>query len=281
MDSMVRKTGSHQDFDTNSWMSALGVDMSISGIAETMLRKAFEEHEDDGQQNAPSATTLQAVVQSLASTIMAAIRDWIQYEAAMNGFFHTLPPAEGTPIPGVATPLSRIDFQVHSDTVSIHIPLHRFLARLILTCSQRGLAIPQLPMDDNTVALALMDLPLRCLVVTAQISNGQMWRRNGISVQGQALHYITPPVCRLLRDLDIVLMQYCAVTGSFDLFLSLLLDRFNLDKWFQDLNYVPVIEHVEPKQIAAVAEECLLSIILLVTELPPPPGALSLCMYRL
>lgn len=101
------------------------------------------------------------------------------------------------------------------------------------------------------MALALINFPIRCFAVSSQILNGQMWRRNGISVQGQALHYISPPVCRLLSDLDLVLLQYCTVTGDLDLFLSLLLNRFNLERWMSEDDFIPLIDHVEPNQIVS------------------------------
>uniref|UniRef100_A0A8D3DRL7 E3 ubiquitin-protein ligase n=1 Tax=Scophthalmus maximus TaxID=52904 RepID=A0A8D3DRL7_SCOMX len=77
-------------------------------------------------------------------------------------------------------------YQVSQDKVSIHLPVCRLLAGLHVLLSRTELSsrVPeQLPLGELSPPL-LIELPLRCLVLCAQVHAG-MWRRNGFSLINQ------------------------------------------------------------------------------------------------
>lgn len=134
--------------------------------------------------------------------------------------------------------------------------------------------------DPSNLATLLAEFPFRCLALNAQVTAG-LWRRNGISIQGQAMHYSTAPFCKVFRDLDLTAVQYATILGGNELVLGLLLDRFLLSRWAVEPHLVPS-GPFEPKDFVVLAEEALHVLILLVTELPGPPSkyvSIDLYMY--
>ena len=85
-----------------------------------------------------------------------------------------------------------------------------------------------------------MDFPIRAVVAWRQIAEARMWRRNGNAAYQLALNYATPPLCRSLRDLDFLLIQFSA-GGNNDAALGaeklwrLFIDRFGLHGYATDL----------------------------------------------
>ena len=66
-----------------------------------------------------------------------------------------------------------------------------------------------------------------------------MWLRNGNSAFQLAINYALPPLCRSLRDLDILLVQFSAAGGTTGLgaeaLFDLMVERFSLQGYAQDL----------------------------------------------
>ena len=191
-------------------------------------------------------------------------------------------------------------FPLHVGMVSFHLPLHRFLAAAVLEGSGQGLPFPrylveveegreegeaydQMAADNSRTAqgkdevdllvVGLAEFPLRCLALNAQVAAG-LWRRNGLAMQASGMHYSTPPFCRAFRDLDLAAVQLAVVLGGNEVVLGLMLDRFCLSKWVgQPIGKESKMDMpFEEKDMVVVAEEGLLLLILLVTELPRPPG---------
>ncbi|GMH58629.1 hypothetical protein TL16_g02650 [Triparma laevis f. inornata] len=86
---------------------------------------------------------------------------------------------------------------------------------------------------------AIVDFPVRAIVAWRQITGG-MWRRNGNAAFQLVLNYSTPPLCRSLRHLDLLLVQFSAsenndaALGAQKLW-KLLVDRFALNGFATDL----------------------------------------------
>ena len=133
----------------------------------------------------------------------------------------------------------------------------------------QGLRLPLLDVaDPSTLATLLAEFPLRCMTLNAQVTAG-LWRRNGISIQGQAMHYSTAPFCKVFRDLDLTAIQYATILGGNELVLGLLLDRFLLSRWAVEPHLIPA-GPFDAKDYVVLAEEALHLLILLVSELPGP-----------
>lgn len=72
-----------------------------------------------------------------------------------------------------------IDYDVGKQSVSLHVPLHRFLVSLLLQSHKHGLELTLKQRLENSLSLSqLMEPVLQTLVTVAQISAG-MWKRNG------------------------------------------------------------------------------------------------------
>uniref|UniRef100_A0A1A8MWJ8 E3 ubiquitin-protein ligase n=1 Tax=Nothobranchius pienaari TaxID=704102 RepID=A0A1A8MWJ8_9TELE len=120
-------------------------------------------------------------------------------------------------------------YQVSQEKVSIHLPVCRLLAGLHVLLSRTEVAsrVPeQLPLSELCPHL-LIELPLRCLVLCAQVHAG-MWRRNGFSLINQ-IYYYHNVKCRVeMFDKDIVMLQAGASMMDPNHFLMIVLSRFEL-----------------------------------------------------
>ncbi|XP_033468365.1 E3 ubiquitin-protein ligase UBR2 isoform X2 [Epinephelus lanceolatus] len=120
-------------------------------------------------------------------------------------------------------------YQVSQDKVSIHLPLCRLLAGLHVLLSRTEVASrfpEQLPLGELSPPL-LIELPLRCLVLCAQVHAG-MWRRNGFSLINQ-IYYYHNVKCRVeMFDKDIIMLQAGASMMDPNHFLMIVLSRFEL-----------------------------------------------------
>ncbi|KAM9847822.1 E3 ubiquitin-protein ligase UBR2 [Aulostomus maculatus] len=120
-------------------------------------------------------------------------------------------------------------YQVSQDKVSIHLPVCRLLAGLHVLLSRTQVASrypEQLPLGELSPPL-LIELPLRCLVLCAQVHAG-MWRRNGFSLINQ-IYYYHNVKCRVeMFDKDIIMLQAGASMMDPNHFLMIVLSRFEL-----------------------------------------------------
>lgn len=115
---------------------------------------------------------------------------------------------------------------------SFHLPLHRFIATSLREIARRpyskedgticGIEELIYRMKDQQDASeleriysGLMEFPLIVLSRNSQIKS-DLWLRNGRGMSDQVLNYSEPPFCRILRDADLVLVQFAAI-ALFDL----------------------------------------------------------------
>lgn len=274
MDPAIRKTGNHAEFESSVWMIAFGLALPICSASDAIVTKGLKIEEDGilaANMDDEERWKLQRGATRLAELAARALLCWLVAHKTTYvhlRYFACLP--EGPP-----HNLPSVDFKVHLDPVSYHLPLHRFYSKIILGCMSQGLSLPFPPEYPGTseppglFAMGLVEHPLRCMVLTCQVLSG-LWRRNGSAVHGQALHYVQAPVCKVFRDLDLVALQYGALIGGHDMLLEMMRDRFMLKK-----NQVEELlggQAFEKKHIVAFMEEFLLLVIQMVTELPKPSG---------
>nr|XP_045365352.1 E3 ubiquitin-protein ligase UBR2 isoform X6 [Camelus bactrianus] len=101
-----------------------------------------------------------------------------------------------------------IRYCVSKEKVSIHLPVSRLLAGLhvLLSKSEVAYKFPELlPLSELSPPM-LIEHPLRCLVLCAQVHAG-MWRRNGFSLVNQIYYYHNVKCRREMFDKDIVMLQ--------------------------------------------------------------------------
>jgi len=134
-------------------------------------------------------------------------------------------------------------YDVSRAPVSVHLPVSRFLAGLLLSCDKYKLSFWGLfgfETEDDRLKLFLMEYPLRTLVMAAQVQAG-MWRRNGYAVINQVYHYFNVQCRAFMFDKDVIMLQVVASCSNSDYFLVAILDKFGLVNWsmadFDDTRY--------------------------------------------
>ncbi|KAM8946628.1 E3 ubiquitin-protein ligase UBR2 isoform 2-T2 [Pelodytes ibericus] len=127
---------------------------------------------------------------------------------------------------------------VSQEKVSIHHPVSRLLAGLhaLLSKTEVAYSFPeQLPFSELSPPM-LIEQPLRCLVLCAQVHAG-MWRRNGFSLVNQIYYYHNVKCRREMFDKDIVMLQAGASMMDPNHFLMIVLSRFELYQIFNTPDY--------------------------------------------
>ncbi|XP_029982287.1 E3 ubiquitin-protein ligase UBR1 [Sphaeramia orbicularis] len=121
-------------------------------------------------------------------------------------------------------------YKVSQDPVSIHLPISRLLAGLYVLLCRTG-AGDRLHDPENYDYIQMAELPLRCVVLAAQVS-AEMWRRNGLSLVSQVYYYQDVKCRDEMYDKDILMLQIAASKMDANHFLMLILLRFELFDYF-------------------------------------------------
>uniref|UniRef100_A0AAY4AXF0 E3 ubiquitin-protein ligase n=1 Tax=Denticeps clupeoides TaxID=299321 RepID=A0AAY4AXF0_9TELE len=126
-------------------------------------------------------------------------------------------------------------YKVSQEPVSIHVPISRLLAGLYVHLCRTG-SIKHLheyvdPVSCTLDFTYLVEHPLRCVVLAAQVS-AEMWRRNGLSLVSQVYYYQDVKCRDEMYDKDVMMLQIAASKMDPDLFLILILLRFELFEIF-------------------------------------------------
>ncbi|MEJ1288026.1 hypothetical protein NN561_019055 [Cricetulus griseus] len=165
-----------------------------------------------------------------------------------------------------------IRYCVSQEKVSIHLPISRLLAGLhvLLSKSEVAYKFPELlPLSELSPPM-LIEHPLRCLVLCAQVHAG-MWRRNGFSLVNQIYYYHNVKCRREMFDKDIVMLQTGVSMMDPNHFLMIMLSRFELYQIFSTPDYgkrfSSEVTHKDMvQQNNTLIEEMLYLIIMLVGE---------------
>ncbi|XP_028334932.1 E3 ubiquitin-protein ligase UBR2 isoform X6 [Physeter macrocephalus] len=165
-----------------------------------------------------------------------------------------------------------IRYCVSKEKVSIHLPVSRLLAGLHVLVSKSEVAykFPELlPLSELSPPM-LIEHPLRCLVLCAQVHAG-MWRRNGFSLVNQIYYYHNVKCRREMFDKDIAMLQTGVSMMDPNHFLMIMLSRFELHQIFSTPDYGKKISSETThkdlvQQNNTLIEEMLYLIIMLVGE---------------
>ncbi|XP_069008290.1 E3 ubiquitin-protein ligase UBR1 isoform X1 [Embiotoca jacksoni] len=121
-------------------------------------------------------------------------------------------------------------YKVSQEPVSIHLPISRLLAGLYVLLCGTG-TVEHLDNPECYDFTQLAELPLRCVVLAAQVS-AEMWRRNGLSLVSQVYYYQDVKCRDEMYDKDILMLQIAASKMDPNHFLMLILLRFELFEYF-------------------------------------------------
>ncbi|KAL3216691.1 hypothetical protein MRX96_032862 [Rhipicephalus microplus] len=161
---------------------------------------------------------------------------------------------------------SCVDYDVSTGPVSIHLPLSRFVAGLLLCLDRFGLGYDshEFQFRGKPTPEQLMELPLRTQVMVAQFRAG-MWRRNGYSLLNQIYFYHNVRLRNETYDRDITLLQATAALLESNEFLIHVLNKYGLLAWASN-TYDSTQDEANAQLTVTIAEEFLGLILTLVSE---------------
>uniref|UniRef100_A0A5B7BIP5 E3 ubiquitin-protein ligase n=1 Tax=Davidia involucrata TaxID=16924 RepID=A0A5B7BIP5_DAVIN len=177
-----------------------------------------------------------------------------------------------------------IVFDVSSQDISVHIPLHRLLSLVLQRALKRCFGESALP---NTISSSsadplsaichdffghvlggchpsgfsafVMEHPLRIRVFCAEVHAG-MWRKNGDAAILSCEWYRSVRWSELGLELDLFLLQCCAALAPADLYINRILERFGLSNYLslnleRSSEYEPVLVHEMLTLIIQIVKE--------------------------
>uniref|UniRef100_A0A8C4XDW1 E3 ubiquitin-protein ligase n=1 Tax=Erpetoichthys calabaricus TaxID=27687 RepID=A0A8C4XDW1_ERPCA len=155
-------------------------------------------------------------------------------------------------------------YRVSQDPVSIHLPISRLLAGLYIhLCRTEAFNRLHEYMSAELDILNMVEYPLRCLVLAAQVA-AEMWKRNGLSLVSQVYYYQDVKCRDEMYDKDIIMLQVAAAKMEPNSFVMLVLQRFELFDYFSGISMSRDKDLV--KQLNRLTEEMLNLLIILIGE---------------
>eukprot|EP01042_Synura_sphagnicola_P002728 gene2728-3321_t len=231
VDRHQRRQGLHVEYESDSWEVATNLLLDLESVSTTLIGAALLPALDKldipavGGREGNSARSLRVMLSDLR--LEAAEKMLLKGLEALVHWYQGLDEKRKgvlvAPLDcaicghSAYLPGERV-FRVSREAVSIHIPVHRMIAKVVLFSAMGN--VPKATMFTEFVrsnpecVTILVDFPIRCLVFAAQIRLG-MWRRNGITVENIGHNYSRMPVCRTLQDADIVALQWGIYCNSF------------------------------------------------------------------
>ena len=276
LDSYKRRISTHVEREDDRWQDAANLALEIESVTTNIVSRALldqmplDEHphiiatdgsygqDGDGSYKAPieSPFTMQQltalrekVVHVCVQRARSALEAWYAQQPVENWHEQVHRTCLGHPVLYYPGP------SVSTTPISVHLPLHRFAAKVVayaalgdvnltqaIRCIQQPVnpenvaaaAVAAASQDNDTIcklraieATRFVQHPLRCLVYAAQVAAG-MWRRNGYTAANLAYNYGRPPLSKSLRDMDLVCLQLAVAALKPQSFLATLLERFEV-----------------------------------------------------
>lgn len=255
MNGMVRRVGNHEEYSSPRWMGAFSISLSVATVSEVMIDCLVSMLSSSQEQGAEQVSS---DAERLLARSVEMLRSYLNSRQMED------------------------EFDVLSGKVSLHIPLNRFVSKMILSVAEApeaqrvlmGWALVH-PADGILRGMSgrhFVELPLRALAFHGQVMS-RLWVRNGSSAGSAAMNYACPPFCKQLRDLDLAAVQIGALVLDRDELLLTAIKRFSLLEWLQLGGGEPPPATVPADSLVHLAEEFFALVIMLVAELPGPPGS--------
>ncbi|GJQ08909.1 hypothetical protein GpartN1_g700.t1 [Galdieria partita] len=231
MNAEVRAVRYHVERESDIWSKAISLELDFNHLCELLLAGfVFNKLEDimidtsdieegTGTENLSLSTLPKVDLRECRKRALYIIRkcldEWIVSEKQRESILLDSP------------------FDVSSGAVSVHYPLHRFLALLATEAIRRYNftfyeALGQ--SDQNVLDLAEHILRVQALLV--QVKAG-MWKRNGRPMVNRCILYKSSYCQEWFFDLDIAMMQLCCVSKGARAFVNKALEVFGLQSIMQ------------------------------------------------
>ncbi|KAI1301491.1 E3 ubiquitin-protein ligase UBR2 [Halotydeus destructor] len=244
MDPVVRQVGQHVEFEAE-WETGINMQLKLAPVLSLMIDWCGSDKK------------------VLLKTLRIALNQLVVKLGRLNFIPRT--------IRGVSVS-DCIEYDVSSLPISVHLPLSRLVAGLLLHLSRHEVDYNRTDLQIRTpTPVELMELSLRNLVMISQFRAG-MWRRNGYSLVNQVYFYHNVRLREEMYDRDVLTMQYVAAQMDPDKYIVHLISKFNLLLWVQD-NYESAARKPEEdylRQTITLAEELLGMILIIVSERHTP-----------
>ncbi|KAL0086621.1 hypothetical protein F4703DRAFT_1735362 [Phycomyces blakesleeanus] len=285
MDPLKHQEDVHVEYESNSWTNAFNATLQISRLCR-QFSDCFI-----ALNNNPTIDLTEASRDLCRSVyrVLKALADWsprlaseleedrekherMLIKGIKNQKYHTI----DTPHAG---PYEIVDYNVLKEPVSFHHPYHWLLSELLEhiflfqddLLSRAGWKGGFKQMIRSTfkdsphdTLLAILDYPLRTMVVLAQINCG-VWVRNGFSVRDLARTYRDISVRENTYDKDIYLLQVGFVVTDPNQLLITMLDRFDIMNWFRGRPKKHISEY-DTSNVNYIVEEFINLLIICATE---------------
>lgn len=242
MDSVVRQVGQHVEFEAE-WETGINIQLKLAPVVALALEWCSRDRD----------VTIKALRKALRALEGA--------QGRMTAVGRELADHSA----------SCVDYDVSALPVSIHLPLSRFVAGLLLCLDRFGLGYDshEFQFKGKPTPEQLMELPLRTQVMVAQFRAG-MWRRNGYSLLNQIYFYHNVRLRGETYDRDITLLQAAAALLESNEFLIHLLHKYGLLAWASDAYDAGAQDEANAPLTVALAEEFLGLVLTLVCERSQP-----------
>lgn len=164
---------------------------------------------------------------------------------------------------------SCLTYDVATQSVSIHLPLSRFLAGLYIHFDKFGLTFDNVSTTTDKPTPEQIIEPVLCTrTMISQVYSG-MWRRNGYSLVNQLYFYRNVKCRSEMLDRDIILLQIGASLIENNEYLIHILNKFNLLSWV-DADFEPMTstntEEDNTRQVVNMVDEFLELLIIVIGE---------------
>ncbi|XP_029192377.2 E3 ubiquitin-protein ligase ubr3-like [Acropora millepora] len=127
---------------------------------------------------------------------------------------------------------SRVSIKPQRGEVTFHLPLHRHLAAFMsLAVSHFEIPLEEVIPSQQLVRNICQEL-IHIQAAICEIRAGR-WVRNGSQVRSQVRLYAECHFCNSLQDLDIFLLQVCAMFLDPDVLIDTMIESFSLRHWFK------------------------------------------------
>jgi hypothetical protein len=86
MDAATRKVGTHVEYESRRWMSAIGVSLNVAGVSEAMISKVITASSGSSSTSGSSSDSSSSAVQQLADAALLQLYSWLQRQSAAGAF---------------------------------------------------------------------------------------------------------------------------------------------------------------------------------------------------
>jgi hypothetical protein len=295
----------HVEYDSESWINAFNSSLFLLRSIKFIARGYY--HLDDFSSN---SKIFYLINETMNHLLTWSIHDHLKYVKESSKHYRvecTTEQKMGFHYRGIGdekflTPSRKVAF----DTISLHHSLHWFLSFLLMKIPQllkncpsnvdlqrfesqlfeksSSTASPQIEVPEQlTIELMaqilspldremlIFNYPLHAIVYVSQVRAG-LWVRNGETTRVEAIH-LKDISLRQAYDSNIFLLQYASIKFGSDLFVTNLLDRFDMLYWFEMTskkgegeNHGPPPTGFEANQEMVLLEDILNLLIILLTE---------------